>query len=96
VAAPSAEARPYYPGRHHYYRGHGHGDAVAAGVAGLALGAIIGAAASSPRYYGPPAYYPPPAYGFGYYRGPVYCRTHEWVWDPYIGRRVLVERSYRC
>jgi len=53
-------------GRH--YRGHYHGGgnywggAAAAGVIGLAAGAIIGSAFSSPRYYA----------GSGYYGGPVY------------------------
>ncbi|WP_448786492.1 BA14K family protein [Brucella intermedia] len=55
--------RPYYRDRH-----RGHGDAVAAGVIGLAAGALIGSALSQPQptyvqpapVYAPPP--PPPAY----------------------------------
>lgn len=104
VAIPaSAEARPYrggYGGG--YYDSHRHnGDAVAAGIAGLAIGAIIGSAASQPRgyyeqprgyYSAPPAYYGPSR---GYYE-PRYCVSRERVWDPYLGRRVTIERSYQC
>ncbi len=97
VAVPAAEARPYRGGYDHRYdhRHRGNGDAVAAGIAGLAIGAIIGSAASQPRgYYDEPrSYYapPPPAY-----YAPRYCVTRDRVWDPYLGRRVTVERSYRC
>lgn len=94
--APSlAEARDhgggYYRGggydRGYYGRGdyhhHDNGDAVAAGVVGLALGAIIGSAVtanSQPRYAPPPrAYYPPPPSSYyppppprGYYGGGYY------------------------
>lgn len=53
----------YYPGGYGYYgyRGYNPGAAVAAGVAGLAAGAIIGSALSQPNYYAPPVYYAPPA-----------------------------------
>ncbi|RWA79645.1 BA14K family protein [Mesorhizobium sp.] len=44
--------------RHHHHGGHG--DALAAGVVGLAAGALIGSALSGPRYYDP-------AYDDGYY-----------------------------
>ncbi len=55
--------RPYYRDRH-----RNHGDAVAAGVIGLAAGALIGSALSQPQptyvqpapVYAPPP--PPPAY----------------------------------
>ncbi|MEZ2130663.1 MULTISPECIES: BA14K family protein [unclassified Sinorhizobium] len=40
----------YYRRRH--YRRYDHGDAAAAIIGGLATGAIIGALASQPRYYG--------------------------------------------
>jgi hypothetical protein len=104
TAMAPAEARPYGAyrdgGWHNGYRYDGHhyrdrsGAIVAAGVAGLAIGAIIGSS-SQPRYYAPPpAYYGPPP---GYYDyGPRWCSAREWVWDPYIGRRVPVEHSYRC
>ena len=97
VAVPaSAEARPYRGGYDYRYdnRHRGNGDAFAAGIAGLAIGAIIGSVASQPRgYYDQPrGYYDQPR---GYY-APRMCVTRERVWDPYIGRRVTVERSYRC
>ena len=70
--------------RHHYRHG-GSGAAVAAGIAGLAVGAAI---AGSHPYYGPRGYY----YGSdGYYYGPR-CRVYS-VWDPYYG--AYVERR-RC
>jgi hypothetical protein len=80
TAIPEAEARPwgwrggwggYYGGGWGggYYRrgwGWGGGGAVAAGLAGLAVGGFIGSALATPAYgYGYPAYgYP--AYGYGY------------------------------
>jgi hypothetical protein len=101
-----AEARPhgyggeYRGGYNNGYRWDGHhyrdrsGAIIAAGVAGLAIGAIIGSS-SQPRYASPPAYGyygpPPPRY----YQ-PRWCTTTDWVWDPYYGQRVPVERSYRC
>ena len=60
----------------------------------------------APRYYGPSAYdrgyygrpyYGRPAYAYGY--GPPrprVCVTRDRVYDPYIGRRVTVQRSYPC
>ena len=75
--------------------GWGAGPAVAAGIAGLAVGAAI---ASGPHaYYAPPGYYygPPP----GYYVGPAYytywhgCRVH-WRWDHHWGRYVRVRACY--
>ncbi len=69
--------------RHHYY-GHGRGGgAVAAGIAGLAVGAAI---AGSHPYYDDGYYY-----GRGYYYGPR-CRAYT-VWDPYA--YAYVERR-RC
>jgi hypothetical protein len=105
LVAP-AEARPYsrYSYGHDYRRGNG--DAVAAGIAGLAIGAIIGSAASRNSGYGPsygysygygPRYgYARPAYGYGYYAPRRVCRGGERVWDPYYGRYIIVERNYRC
>jgi hypothetical protein len=49
-------ARPYY-GRP-YYRHHNNGAAVAAGVAGLAAGALVAGAIANQAYAAPP---PPPA-----------------------------------
>lgn len=92
-----AEARPNGYGNYGYnqnYRDRNRsGDVAAAGIIGLAVGAMIGSAASRPSY----GYAPAPAYG--YYAPPPrprFCRTSERVWDPYIGRYVYVERSYRC
>ncbi|HEX3888936.1 MAG TPA: hypothetical protein VHW05_15690 [Phenylobacterium sp.] len=90
TAATGAEARPYGHGGGHYY-GHGYrggGGAVAAGIAGLAIGAAI----AGPHYYG--GYYGPGpyAYGPGYYGT---CYTTRWVWDGY-GRRVPVREAYAC
>ncbi|MEJ0022408.1 MAG: hypothetical protein WDN76_02450 [Alphaproteobacteria bacterium] len=98
VTISTAEARPYYGGGRYYSydRHRGNGDAVAAGVAGLAIGAIIGSAVSQPRgYYGPrsDSYYGPAPRG---YYEPRYCSTRDWVWDPYLRRNVMVERSYPC
>lgn len=35
---------------------------------------------------------------YGYYERPRYrtCVSRDRVWDPYIGRRVTIERSYAC
>ena len=64
------------------------GGAVAAGVlGGLAVGAIVGAAASQPRYYGPPpAYYAEPAPVYAAPPPPqCYWTRGEPVWDGYRG-----------
>jgi hypothetical protein len=87
TAIPEAEARPwgwrggwggYYGGGWGggYYRrgwGWGGGGAVAAGIAGLAIGGLIGSALATPAYaYGYPAYgYP--AYGYPAYSYPAYA-----------------------
>lgn len=87
--APAASADPRYRGgdrgdydnhRGHYdgRRGHRHrdndNDALAAGVVGLVIGAVIGSAITESRREPPPqAYYPPPPqprYSGGYYDGP--------------------------
>ncbi len=72
--------RGYYGGRGYYHR-HGNGGAVAAGVlGGLAVGAMIGAAASAP----PPAYYAPaPVYGGGDWL--AYCASKYRSFDPASG-----------
>lgn len=63
VSLSPAEAGERHHG--HYYRGGNYwGGAAAAGVIGLATGAIIGSALSGPRYYGGPVYYDPPPYRY--------------------------------
>ena len=50
-------------------------------------------------YRGGRSYYGRGGYGgYGYYDRPRYrtCVTRDRVWDPYIGRRVTIERSYAC
>ncbi|MGE3142763.1 MAG: hypothetical protein AB7L65_05540 [Hyphomonadaceae bacterium] len=116
TAAP-ASAYPhgggYYRGggNHYGHRHNDHGDAVAAGVIGLALGAVIGSAIANDRparcnyncggYYASP---PPPAYyqgGYGGYGGYDYypdrtCFTRDQYWDPRAGGYVMVRRPYPC
>jgi hypothetical protein len=111
TAAP-ADARPhgwggghYYGGGYRYYGHHGSGagTAIAAGVAGLALGAALAGNSGHSYYRG--GYYDRGYYGGGYYGYPAYgyydddyrvCESRHWVWDPYIGRRVLVANRYAC
>ncbi len=99
VTIPTADARPYRGDRHYSYDRHhhrGNNNALAAGVAGLAIGAIIGSAASQPRGYYEPrrSYYAPPPPRV--YYEPRYCSTRDLAWDPYLRRNVVVERSYPC
>ena len=42
-----------------------------------------------------PGYYDEGDYGYGY-RSYAVCESRRWVWDPYIGRRVLVTSHYAC
>jgi hypothetical protein len=102
VAAAPASARDWnHDGWHH----DNSGAAVAAGIAGLAVGAALasgdhGYYAPAPGYYSgysgyyygspPPAYYAGPSYGYGYYGG---CHT-GWRWDPYWRRYVRVRACY--
>ena len=78
LAAAPAEARPWggwHGGWHRGWHGGGwgDGDAVIAGLAGLAVGAAI-ADSARPHYYARPYYR---------YYGPT-CWT-EWRWDPWYG-----------
>ncbi len=83
TALPAAEARDW---RRHHYHSRSNGDAVAAGVIGLAAGALIGGAlASQPRYYEPEPTYiirePRPAPVRRYYRDDYYRASYE-PWSP--------------
>ena len=97
IAAPLATASADSWGRHGWHRPYhsdrhrGHGDAVAAGVIGLAAGALIGSALSQPQptyvqpapAYAPPppppAYYPPaPARQTTYYRASYEPWSRGW------------------
>lgn len=100
LTAPAAQAAahgyyygpppgPYYPYHHH----HGHGNAIAAGVIGLAAGAIMGSALSRPsppwviyQVPPPPPYYPPPPPPRPY---PVYSHLAPWSpgWYDYCASR---------
>jgi hypothetical protein len=94
ASAGAATAQPYHHGYygggywrggHHYYRDN-TGAEVAAGIAGLAIGAAI-AGGGHERVYYDRGYYAPGYYYSPYYGPPAYrdCRGVE-VWDPYIGR----------
>ncbi|MBI1250623.1 MAG: hypothetical protein GC189_04040 [Alphaproteobacteria bacterium] len=97
--------RGYY---NHGYRHHDDDDdddAIVAGVVGLALGAVLGAAISQNnerrrqeeeayRQYGPP-----PQRGYGYqneYREERTCYRRERQWDPYANRYLWVDAPYAC
>ena len=101
AAAAPAEARPYgYYGYHGYHHHGGNaGAAVAAGVVGLARGAALASSSAPPRYYAPPppppVYYEPGYYDYGY-RPYATCYNRRWVWDPYLGRNVLITDRYAC
>jgi hypothetical protein len=95
----------HYDRRDHYnYRKDDHGDAIVAGVAGLAIGALIGSAIASDRARTspPPARYSPPRYdGYGwrddgYDRRGRICVSREDVWDAYQRRYISVETSRYC
>ncbi|MDZ4370614.1 MAG: hypothetical protein U1C74_04240 [Phenylobacterium sp.] len=110
AGAVLATAGPANADRRHY-RHHDRGNdevaaAIIGGVAGLALGAALsgGGRNDRDRYYGGYSYDPRyERYSGGYYRGygrhnDRYrtCVVRDRVYDPYIGRRVTVERRYAC
>ncbi len=82
--------------RHDHYRGGSNGAAVAAGLAGLAVGAAIANGGRGDYrggyYYGPPRYAYEHYYGPRYY-GPHRCATSQ-VWDPYVGGYVQRTRCW--
>ncbi|MGP2493406.1 BA14K family protein [Mesorhizobium sp. PUT5] len=67
AALPAANAGDWR-WRHH----HSNGDAVAAGIAGLAAGALIGGALASQPPPPPPYYDGPVGYDYDYYDRPAY------------------------
>jgi hypothetical protein len=102
IAAGAASAQPYrsqpyrsrdYDRRH--YRDDS-GAAIAAGIAGLAVGAALAnggrGSYSNGYYYGPSRYAYEHYYGPRYY-GPRHCRTRE-VWDSYYGGYVEQTRCW--
>ncbi|XSG81318.1 MAG: BA14K family protein [Methyloligella sp. ZOD6] len=100
-SVPAAAGDRYHRHDHGYDRGyergyrHGkhvykddHGDALAAGIIGLGLGAMIGSAAASPpaappppAYYGP-VDYSPPAWSPDWY---AYCSSKYRSFNPRTG-----------
>lgn len=91
---------------HDRHRGNS-GAAVAAGIAGLAIGAALASGNDGYYYYDRPyygSYYAPRAYYYdapppGYYAGPRYYYRHggcrsEWRWDRWSGGYVRVRACY--
>jgi opacity protein-like surface antigen len=104
AAVPAtAEARPYggyHRGWDRHHNNDAAGAAIVAGIAGLAIGAALADNGHRNAYRGysydygyAPGYYD---YDYGYRYRPQVCETRRWVWDPYIGRRVLVRSHYAC
>ncbi len=89
-----------YYGGHEYYggRGYGGGALLGAGIAGLAVGAVLaGNHGYGPHYgygYGP-RYYGPRYYGYAPY-GDAYCSVRRDVWDPYYGGYIVRRVAVPC
>ncbi|ODT88510.1 hypothetical protein [Phenylobacterium sp. SCN 70-31] len=110
AGAVLATAGPANADRRYHHRHHDRGNdevaaAIIGGVAGLALGAALAGNGRRDRGYDYNGYAYDPRYdrySGGYYRGydraPRYrtCVVRDRVYDPYIGRRVTVERRYAC
>lgn len=109
VGAVMATASPASADRYRRHHHHGGGDdevaaAILGGVAGLALGAALSSGSRrNGRYYDDGYYDRGASYGYSprydtYYSRPAYrtCITRDRVYDPYIGRRVVIERRYAC
>jgi hypothetical protein len=102
TAGPANAER--YRHRHHRDNDDAVAAAIIGGVAGLALGAALSSGGRRDRgddYYNGYSYDPRyDRYRGGYYRydRPRHrtCITRDRVYDPYIGRRVTIERRYRC
>jgi len=74
--------RGYRPGPYYYHRHHGGGSAVAAGVAGLAAGALIAGAIASQAQAQPAA---PPPPGTVDPQMAAYCARKYRSYDPATG-----------
>jgi BA14K-like protein len=87
AALPAANAEDWHHRHHHWRGGHGDGDALAAGVLGLATGALIVGALNNDR--------PPPDdyYDDGYYYRDVRPRPAP-VRRYYVEPRVVYNERY--
>lgn len=95
----------YYGGEHRHHGNDAAAAAVVAGIAGLAIGAALtngnhhsyySSGYYAPNYGYAPSYgYAPGYYDYGY-RPYATCESHRWVWDPYIGRQVMITSHYAC
>jgi len=111
TAGPANAERRHYR-HHHGGGGDEVAAAILGGVAGLALGAALSSGSRRDRgyYYNNGYSYDPryERYSGGYYgHDDRYydrpyrsryrtCITRDRVYDPYIGRRVTIERRYAC
>jgi hypothetical protein len=85
--------------RHYRHRDHDDDDAIVAGVVGLALGAVLGAAISQnqDRRAYEERYAPPPRQDYrSYQREQRTCYRRERQWDPYANRYLWVDVPYGC
>lgn len=98
--------------RHHRGGSDKAAVAAFAGIAGLALGAALSSKGGGRDGYSSNYAYRDAPYRNGYAYDPAYdgysgdyyayaapprvCITRERVYDPYIGRRVTIQREYRC
>ncbi len=84
--------------RHYRHHDDDDDDAIVAGVVGLALGAVLGAAISQSqdrRAY-EQRYAPPPNEYRSYQRQERTCYRRERQWDPYANRYLWVDVPYGC
>lgn len=101
ATAMPAQAQRYHRSydRHYHHHRDRSGDALAAGVVGLALGAAIASSANNDRGYRS-GYGGSYSYGYYDYDRPRYrrpiCEDRRWVYDPYLDRRVMIREQYRC